>query len=40
MMEDGGKAKLKPSPEFLSSLDVKSRQLIDKIMAEIEVICF
>uniref|UniRef100_A0A0R3RR73 SAM-dependent MTase TRM10-type domain-containing protein n=1 Tax=Elaeophora elaphi TaxID=1147741 RepID=A0A0R3RR73_9BILA len=35
--EDEDKAKLKPSPEFLSSLDSNSRQLIDKIMAEIEI---
>ncbi|VBB26936.1 unnamed protein product [Acanthocheilonema viteae] len=37
MFEDEEKTKLKPSPEFLSSLDTNSRQLIDKIVAEVEI---
>uniref|UniRef100_A0A1I7VLM6 SAM-dependent MTase TRM10-type domain-containing protein n=1 Tax=Loa loa TaxID=7209 RepID=A0A1I7VLM6_LOALO len=37
MLEDGEKSKLRPSPEFLSSLDSNSRQLVDKIMAEVEI---
>ncbi|VDO24690.1 unnamed protein product [Onchocerca flexuosa] len=37
VLEDEKKTKLRPSPEFLSSLDTKSRQLVNKIMAEVEI---
>lgn len=40
MVENRGKTKLKPSPEFVSSLGENSRQLLDKIVAEVEVILF
>ncbi|KAM3719138.1 Uncharacterized protein ACO02O_11050 [Dirofilaria immitis] len=37
VLKDDEKTKLKPSSEFLSSLDANSRQFIDKIMAEVEI---
>uniref|UniRef100_A0A915Q4J5 SAM-dependent MTase TRM10-type domain-containing protein n=1 Tax=Setaria digitata TaxID=48799 RepID=A0A915Q4J5_9BILA len=37
ILEGGEKPKLKPSSEFLSSLDANSRQLAEKIMAEVEI---
>ncbi|CAG9537419.1 unnamed protein product [Cercopithifilaria johnstoni] len=37
IFENEEKTKLEPSPEFLSSLDSNSRQLLDKIMAEVEI---
>ncbi|KAK6104258.1 tRNA (Guanine-1)-methyltransferase family protein [Brugia pahangi] len=37
VLKDEGKAKLRPSPEFLSSLDSNSRQFLDEIVAEVEI---